>query len=61
MIDWLNPSDDVLEARRIGYEERDAEVADEIDRLLAENDAAWDSAEHNAKRARDAEARISEL
>ena len=33
----------------------------EIDRLRAENKAAWDSAEYNAQRARDAEKRIEEL
>ena len=36
MINWLNPSNDVIEARRIGYQERDAEVADEIESLRAE-------------------------
>ena len=33
----------------------------QIERLRAENKAAWDSAEHNAKRARAAEATISRL
>ena len=33
----------------------------EIERLRAENKAAWDSAEYNAQRARDAEKRIEEL
>lgn len=39
MIDWLNPSDDILDARSIGFAEgqqsRDEEVAD----LTAERDA----------------------
>jgi hypothetical protein len=46
MIDWLNPSDDVIEARRIGYEERDAEFSDEIERLrerVEELEKAFDS------------------
>jgi hypothetical protein len=33
----------------------------QIERLRAENKAAWDSAEHNAKRARAAEATIERL
>ena len=38
MIDWLNPTQDILDARRLGYEERDAELAEHISRL--ESDAA---------------------
>jgi len=38
MIDWLNSSDDVLEARRVGYELRDAELGDEIERLRKQRD-----------------------
>jgi hypothetical protein len=48
MIDWLNPSDDILEARRIGYEEgvnAGYEVAGslhaEIDRLREDMATAW--------------------
>lgn len=33
----------------------------QVERLRAENKAAWDSAEHNAKRARAAEATIERL
>ena len=61
-------SEDALEAldRMIDEDSRRrrqemAAKDEEITRLRAENDAAWDSAEHNAKRARDAEARIAEL
>ena len=42
-------------------EDMEIEAADTIERLRAENKAAWDSAEHNAKRARAAEATISRL
>jgi hypothetical protein len=44
MIDWSNPSDDVMEARRIGYQEgwlAGEEVARELeDRLVGEAQAA---------------------
>ena len=36
MIDWVNPSDDVLEARRAGYNERDLELAEHIAFLESE-------------------------
>jgi hypothetical protein len=42
-----------------GYEKED--LASEIVRLRAENKAAWDSAEYNARRAEKAEQRIAEL
>lgn len=32
MIDWMNPSDDVIEAKRIGYNEGIAQNADVIQR-----------------------------
>lgn len=34
-IDWMNPSDDVLEARRIGYDEASADMAQLHDELAA--------------------------
>lgn len=39
MIDWLNPSDDIVEARRIGYDEGRASRDDEVAELTAERDA----------------------
>ncbi len=42
-IDWLNPSDDILEARRVGREDRDQEVDElqaEVERLRAIETAA---------------------
>ena len=36
MIDWMNPSDDVLDARRIGYQEAMQECAENAESLRAE-------------------------
>ena len=43
-IDWLSPSDEILEARRIGYQERQSEVDElqaEVERLRPKANA-WD-------------------
>ncbi len=36
MIDWINPSDDILEAKRVGYQNGLAEKEDEIAGLESE-------------------------
>ncbi len=39
MIDWLNPSDDVLDARSIGFAEGQQSRDEEVAALTAERDA----------------------
>ena len=43
MIDWMNPSDDVLDARRIGYQEAMQECAENAEALRAELNEAADA------------------
>jgi hypothetical protein len=39
MIDWLNPSDDILDARSIGFAEGQQSRDEEVEALTAERDA----------------------
>jgi hypothetical protein len=39
MIDWLNPSDDVIDARSIGFAEGQQSRDEEVEALTAERDA----------------------
>jgi len=40
MIDWLNPSNDVVEAKRIGYEEGVKYADEQMEEIQAELEAA---------------------
>jgi len=49
MIDWLNPSDDVLAARRVGYEEGVRYADERMDALEADLAAAQNTKRHGPR------------